>query len=98
MLLEGQRAETRAQQTADMEGQLSNQAVNTVRKHSTPQSSQNTNFPPRKLFQVSVSSGSPFPHQRHPYPANNKLAGSVEPLDTLQDVVEGNSQHGFVQN
>ena len=48
MLLEGRRAETSAQQATDIKGQLSNQAVNTVRKHSTPQPGQNTNFPPRK--------------------------------------------------
>ena len=62
MLLEGQRAETSAQQAADIEGQLSNQAVNTVRKHSTPQSSWNTNFPPRKSC---FKCGGPFPYKEY---------------------------------
>ena len=69
MLLEGRRAETSTQQAADIEGQLSNQAVNTVRKHSAPQSSRNTNFPPRKSC---FKCGGPFPPKRHPCPAKQQ--------------------------
>ena len=69
ILLEGRRAETSAQQAAYIEGQLSKQAVNTARKHSTPKSSRNTNFPPRKgCFKC----GGPFPHKGHPCPAKQQ--------------------------
>ena len=95
ILLEGRRAETSAQQAADIEGQLSKQAVNTARKHSTPKSSRKTNFPPRKRC---FKCGGPFPHKGHPCPAKQQTCRSVEPLDTFQNVVKGNSQHGFVQN
>ena len=95
MLLQGRRAETSTKQAADIEGQLSNQAVNTVRKHSTPQSSWNTNFPLERV----VSSAAVRFHTRDTHALqNNRLAGSVEPLDTLQNVVKGNSLHGFAQN
>ena len=70
MLLEGRRAETSAQQAADIEGQLSNQVVNTVRKHSTPKSSRNTNFPPRKSR---FKCGGQFPHKGHPCPAKQQI-------------------------
>ena len=69
MLLETRRAKTNAQQAADKKGQLSNQTVKTVRKYSTPQSSWNTNFPPRKSC---FKCGGPFPHKGHPCPAKQQ--------------------------
>ena len=69
MLLEGRRAKTSTQQAADIERQLSNQAVNTVQKHSNPKSSGNTNFPPRKSC---FKCEGPFPHKGHPCPAKQE--------------------------